>query len=107
MQIFLQEYLFFVVAAFAILVSVASASLFLLTYKYEQQLRTVWRAVGFLELALAFFLLVLERKFPVFELPALGVLLIGFYSIYKGVLAEPVLSHLQKLTSKKNLWPKS
>jgi len=95
-QIFLFEYLHFLTASFAILVSVSAAILFLLTFNYEKKLRTAWRAAGFIALAVAFFFFILERKFADFALPGLLLELLGFYSIYKGILAEPKLSHLQK-----------
>ncbi|MBI2551154.1 hypothetical protein HYV73_02295 [Candidatus Uhrbacteria bacterium] len=96
MYIFWLEFTHYVMAVFAVLVCVSSASLFLTTYKYEKQLKTVWRIIGFFSLAFAFFLFILERKYPGLGLPALAVQLFGFFSIYKGVLAEPSLIHLQR-----------
>lgn len=97
MSYFWLEYLHFDAMMLGILVSVSSAALFLLTYKYEKRLRTIWRSLGFLSLAVAFFLFILERKFPALGLPALFVELLGFFSIYKGVRAEPQLAILQRV----------
>ncbi|MFH1426081.1 MAG: cache domain-containing protein [Candidatus Kerfeldbacteria bacterium] len=97
MTVFFFEYVFFIVSIFAILVSVSSAALFLLTYEYEKQLRTIWRAAGFFLLAIAFLIYIIERKYYDVELVgviAITVEMIGLYSIYKGVRAEPILSQL-------------
>jgi hypothetical protein len=83
-------------AVFAMLVCLSSATLFLITYKYEKQLRTVWRSVGFITLAIAFLFFILERKYPGLGIAALAIQLVGFFSIYKGVLAEPSIVHLQR-----------
>jgi hypothetical protein len=96
MEIFLWEYLFFVVAAFVILVSSSAASLFFVTYRYEKILQVFWRAIGFCAIAISFVMLILERKFALFGLPAIAFQLFGFYSIFRGVKAEPSLSHLKK-----------
>lgn len=97
MSNFWLEYLHFDAMMLGILVSVSSAALFLLTYRYEKRLRTIWRSLGFLSLAAAFFLFILERKFPGVGLPALLIELFGFFSIYKGVRAEPQLKILQRV----------
>lgn len=97
MTVFFFEYVFFIVSIFAILVSVSTAALFLITYQYEKQLRTIWRAAGFFLLAIAFFIYIIERKYVDVELIGVfGITLemIGLFSIYKGVRAEPVLSQL-------------
>jgi len=94
MNLFWQEYLHFIVSVFAILVCLSSGWLFLLTYEYEKKLHTVWRSVGFFSLAIAFFLLILERKFQSLGLVAVVFEVIGFFSIYLGVFAEPKLSQL-------------
>lgn len=94
MNIFWWEFIYFIVAAFAILVSISAASLFYLVIIYERQLKTVWRAVGFSALSIAFLLFILERKFPSVEFGALIVQAIGFIGIYLGVFAEPKLSQL-------------
>lgn len=94
MNQFWQEYLYFIVSFFAILVSVSAGILFIITLKYERKLLTVWRTVGFLSLAVAFFLYILERKFAQVGLVALVIEFVGFFCIYKGVLAEPKLSQL-------------
>lgn len=96
MELFLLEYLYFVAGVFVILVSVSAASLFFITYRYETSLQLIWRAIGFCAIAVSFLLLILERKFPVFGLPAIAIQMFGFYSIFRGVKAEPILSHLQK-----------
>jgi len=97
MDIFWLEYLHFIVAIFAILVSISSAALFLLTYRYERQLQTFWRALGFTALAVAYLLFIIERKEALFEGAALVIWFLGFVSIYKGVRAEPKLSHLRSV----------
>ncbi|MFZ6015937.1 MAG: hypothetical protein ACOYUZ_06345 [Patescibacteria group bacterium] len=96
MQIFLLEYLFFVVGVFIIVTCFSAASLFFVTYRYERQLLQVWRAIGFCALAVSFLLLILERKFASFGLLAVVFQLFGFYSIFRGVKAEPSLKHLTK-----------
>ncbi len=97
MSIFWQEFLFFLVAMLGMLVSVSSGTLFFLTVHSERQLRTIWRAVGFIALAIAFFLFILERKYPGIELHALAVQAFGFIAIYLGVFAEPKLSQLAQV----------
>ena len=81
-------------AMLGILVGVASGTLFFLTVRAERQLQTIWRAVGFIALALAFALFIFERKYPGVEIAALIIQAIGFISIYIGVHAEPKLSQL-------------
>jgi len=96
MRIFLLEYLFFIANIFAIMVSISAASLFYITYKYERQLRVFWRGIGFCLMALSFMLLILEHKYAFFGPPAVLALMFGFYSIFRGVRAEPSLQHLLK-----------
>ncbi|MFC1633177.1 cache domain-containing protein [Patescibacteria group bacterium] len=96
-SIFWQEYLHFLAAIIAILVSISAAFLFFLVSRREKQLRTVWRPFGFLALAIAFFLFILERKYPGFALAAIIIEVIGFFAIFRGVLAEPVLSQLRQV----------
>jgi len=97
MIIFFYEFLHFLSSSLAILVCISSAALFIITYRYERKLRTGWRAAGFLLLALAFLLFVLERKEPMFEILAVTIEAIAMFSIFKGVLAEPKLIHLRKV----------
>lgn len=99
MSLFWQEFLFFIASAFGILVSLSASTLFFITVQAERQLRTVWRAVGFLGLAISFFLFILERKFAAFGLAALVVQAFGFIAIYLGVFAEPKLSQLSKVAA--------
>ncbi|HRY60001.1 MAG TPA: cache domain-containing protein [Patescibacteria group bacterium] len=106
MNQFWLEFFYFIVSAFAILVSISAASLFALTFRFEKRLRTVWRATGFFALALSFFLLILERKFSQVGLVALLVEFIAFYCIFRGVLEEPILSHLGRDPEKFNEKPK-
>jgi len=96
MMVFFLEYLNFVVAAFIITVTLSAAGLFFIAYKYETNLRVIWRAIGFCAIALSFFLFILERKFALFGLPAIAIQLFGFYSIYRGIGAEPSLQQLLK-----------
>lgn len=97
MGLFWLEYLHFIVAIFAILVSVSATALFFLTYRTEAKLTTAWRAIGFASLALGFFLLILERKFPGVGIFALAVEAFGFYGILRGVSADLNLSKLQNI----------
>ncbi len=100
MELLIWEYLFFATAAFVILVSSAAASLFFVTYRYEKKLQAFWRAIGFIAIALAFIMLILDRKYPVFTLPALLFQLFGFYSIFRGVKSQPNLNQLKKQSKK-------
>lgn len=97
MNYFWLEYFHFDAVMLGILVTISAGSLFFLTLRYERKLRTIWRTVGFFGLALAFFLLILERKFPSLGLPALLIQLLGFFSIWRGVRAEPKLSLLARV----------
>jgi hypothetical protein len=109
MSIFWQEYLFFIVSSFAILVCLSAAFLFYLIHKVEHQLRTAWRMLGFLLLAIAFFVYVLERKFLGtdigFALGLTGVIIefFGFFSIFKGIWVEPGVSHLKEISGIRKL----
>jgi hypothetical protein len=94
MQIFLYEFSYFLASSLAILVSISAFALFILTFRYERQLRTVWRALGFLCLAFAFIVLILERKYPGVKIVAVLILALALYGIYRGVKAEPVLAPL-------------
>jgi hypothetical protein len=97
MSIFWYEYLHFIAASLAIVVSIASAVLFIITFRYEKTIKTVWRAVGFLLLAIAFLFFILERKAPNLELMAISINLLAFFSLYKGIRAEPSIEHLKKV----------
>ena len=94
MQIFLYEFSYFLAASLAILVSLSAFSLFILTFRYERKLQTVWRALGFILLGLAFLLLIWERKSPGVNIFALVVEVLALASIFRGVQAEPKLAHL-------------
>jgi len=96
MNLFWLEFFYFVAAIFGVLVSIAAAALFLLTYRYERQTQTVWRAIGFIALAIAFIAYILGRKYPEVQLVAIIIELFGFFAIFTGVRAEPNLSHLRK-----------
>lgn len=98
MIIFIYEFLHFLAASLAILVSVSSAALFIITFRYERKLQTGWRALGFLFLALAYLFFIFERKYPGLEIFALFIETIALFSIFKGVLAEPKLIHLRKVS---------
>jgi len=96
MSVFWFEFLFFLASSLAILVSISSFALFIITLKYERKLQTIWRALGFLVLALAFFLFVLERKYPGVEIFAVIIEAFALFFIFKGVLAEPRLTQLKE-----------
>jgi hypothetical protein len=105
MELFLHEYFYFVSAIAAILVSVASSSLFFMASQYERKLRSTKRAFGFAILALAFLAAILERKNEIFGLATVILEVVGFALICLGVIAEPGLSHLtirQKAREKGN-----
>lgn len=97
MSIFWYEYLHFIAASLAIVVSVASAVLFIITFKYEKTLKTAWRAIGFFMLAIAFLFFILERKAPSLELIAVTINAFAFFSLYKGIRAEPNIEHLKRI----------
>jgi len=97
MELFWQEYLFYVVSIFAVIVSVSSSILFLYALKKEKKLHTPWRAFGFFLLALAYFLQVIERIYTPIGLLALITLFVGFYCVYRGVLLEPSLVSLAQV----------
>jgi len=94
MQIFLYEFSYFLAASLAILVSFSAFALFILTFRYERKLQTVWRALGFLLLALAFLLLIWERKETSVSLIAVIIQAFALFSIYRGVAKEPRLVQL-------------
>lgn len=100
MTLFWFEIAHFLIAIFGILVAVSAAALFFLVIRYERQLQTLWRAIGFTSLALTFLLFIFERKFPVLELPALITQAFAFSSIYIGVFSEPKLSQLLQIGKK-------
>lgn len=99
MQIFLYEFSYFLAASLAILVSFSAFALFILTFRYERKLQTVWRALGFLLLAIAFLLLILERKEASVAIIAVIVQAFALFSIYRGVAKEPKLVHLIEVPS--------
>lgn len=100
MTLFWYEIAHFLIAIFGMLVGVSAAALFFLVIRYERQLQTLWRAIGFSALAVAFLLFIFERKFPVIGIPALAVQAFAFISIYIGVFAEPKLSQLLEIGNK-------
>lgn len=100
MSLFWFEIAHFLIAIFGILVGVSAAALFFLVIRYERQLQTLWRAIGFSALGVAFLLFIFERKFPIVGTPALIVQAIAFISIYIGVFAEPKLSQLLQINKK-------
>jgi len=55
MNLFWQEFTLFIVSVFALLVGVSAGWLFLVTARYEKQLNTFWRSLGFFSLGIAFF----------------------------------------------------
>ncbi len=105
MRIFAFEFFFFVVSVFAILVCISTAVLFAITYRFEKKLRTIWRALGFMLLAISCFFFILERKY--LDVEIISVLIfafaaVGLYSIFRGVRAEPLLSQLANIKEKAN-----
>ena len=102
MQIFLYEFFHFLAASLAILVSLSSFALFILTFRYEKKLQTVWRALGFLLLAIAFLLLIWERKSAAVDIFAVVVQAFALFSIFVGVSKEPKLVHLVKVPTPKS-----
>ncbi len=107
MSIFLYEFSYFLAASMAILVSVSAFALFIITFRYERQLRTVWRALGFILLAFAFLFLIWERKSPDIGLIAIIIQTFALYSIFKGVRTEPKLVHLKDVGSGKSALDKN
>lgn len=97
MSIFWYEFFYYLSASLAILVSVSAATLFMVTFRYERQMNTVWRILGFTLLALTFLFLILERKEPSIVIITLLLQIFAFYSIFRGVLAEPKLLHLWRV----------
>lgn len=100
MNIFLYEFFHFLAVSLAILVSLSSFALFIITFRYERKLQTVWRALGFLLLAFAFLLLIWETKEPAMDFIAVVVQAFALFSIFWGVAKEPKLVHLIKVTPK-------
>lgn len=94
MNIFWFEFIFFLVAIFAITVSVSTAALFFITYRHEGTIRNVWRAAGFLLLALGFFVYILERKFGMFGIAGVILEALAMFAIFRGVYDSPSLLHL-------------
>ncbi len=100
MGLFFLIFLHYIASMLAILVGISSAILFLVIQRFEQALKTFWRGIGFAALAIAFFMFILEQKYPAFALTAVIVQFIGFFSIFMGVLKEPGLAklvHVRKL----------
>ena len=95
MSLFLLVFLHYIASMLGILVGISAAILFYVTQRLEQAMKTFWRGLGFALIALAFFLFILERKFPAFELAAVVVEMIGFIAIFLGVLYEPGLQKLR------------
>jgi len=96
MSIFWYEFLYFLIIAFGILVSVSIAVLFIVTYRYERRMRTAWRFIGFIALAIALLFFIIQRKEPSVLLISLIIQAFAFYAILRGVLAEPSITHLKK-----------
>lgn len=95
-------------ASLAILVSISAFALFVITLRHERKIQTVWRALGFSLLALAFIILIYERKDPSFNLVAVLVQAFALYFIYRGVKAEPILVPLLKVeTLRKQMNPQA
>lgn len=100
MTLFWYEIAHFLIAIFGILVALSASALFFLVIRYERQLQTVWRAIGFSALAVTFLLFIFERKYEIVGTPALIVQAFAFISIYIGVFAEPKLSQLLQIGKK-------
>lgn len=93
---FWYEYAFFLSSSLAILVSIASAVLFVTAFRYEGKLKTIWRPLAFFLLAIAYLAFILERKDPRLETMATLINLFAIFSLFKGVLVESDLSILRK-----------
>ncbi|MBN2100680.1 cache domain-containing protein [Candidatus Dojkabacteria bacterium] len=91
------EFFNYIASILGILVSLSSAILFYITQRVESSMKTFWRAFGFAALSFAIILSLLERKFPDMALTALLIELVGFASIFRGVLSEPTLTHLRQV----------
>lgn len=100
MTYFWFEYLYFIAAILAILVSTSAAILFFTTRKTEKSTKTSWRAYGFLSLSLAFFLYILVSKSENFILVAILAELAALSMILRGLWEEPFLAHLKAVKSK-------
>ena len=100
MNIFLYEFFHFLAASLAILVCISSFALFIITFRYERKLQTIWRALGFILLAVAFLLLIWERKEAAIDVIAVIVQAFALFSIFWGVAKEPKLVHLIKMAPK-------
>jgi len=96
MSIFIYEFAFFLVSVFAAVVCIATGTLFFITFKHERLMRNGWRVVGFFSLAVAFIILILERKNPSFGLFGVICEMIGMLAIYRGVMATPSLVQLSQ-----------
>lgn len=84
-------------------VSGVSAALFFLAFLRERQLRTAWRAVGFLLLGVALLLFAIFPEVPFDPLVVsvfVAVELVGLSSIFWGVSMEPILSHLREVPTR-------
>lgn len=92
---FWYEYAFFLSSSLAILVSIASAVLFIIAFRDEKKLATIWRPLAFFLLAIAYLGFILERKDPRIETIATLVNLFAIFSLFRGILAEPDLSALR------------
>ena len=100
MRIFAFEFLFFIVSVFAILVSISSTALFVITYRFERKLRSIWRSLGFMLVGIAFFFFILERKYydiDIITVLAFVFLAVGLFSLFRGIRAEPLLSQLANI----------
>lgn len=103
MEFFWLEFLHFVAALLAIVVSASLAFLFYITQRLEGSTKSLWRSIGFSLLAISFFLFILARRFSEVEFSALFVQLIAFVTIFIGVLVEPTLSQLIKISNVRDL----
>jgi hypothetical protein len=97
MSLFWHEFLFFAASMFGILVAFSTANLFYQTLRAEHQVKTAWRAAGFLLLVFGLLLFVLERKYGFFGFFGVVVECLGYFFIYRGVKAQPRLSPLTKV----------
>jgi hypothetical protein len=93
---FYLEYFNLVALIAGLIVTLSAAILFLLSNRLEQTTKSYFRAIGFGSFAIAYFLLIFERKYNNFLLGALVFELVGFIAILVGVLREPSLTHLKE-----------
>jgi hypothetical protein len=100
MNIFLDEYFFFVSAILGILVCISASALFFQASLYEAKLKSLKRFSGFAILGIAFILSLFERKFPEIGASVAAMEVVGFALIAFGVISELTLTQLNVVGNK-------